>query len=206
LIDQLIAWLVGLAPAQLYGAIAVFAGLENIVPPVPADAVAALGAFLAAQGVLHPWGVYVATLIPNLATAAGMFFLARSTGRAFQETPLGRRFFGGATMKTVARLYARHHFWGIFASRFLPGYRVVVAPFAGLVGVPAWRALTPVAMASSIWYGLVCFAGYHFGRNWYAVRHLLRNASAVFGIAALVATAVIAWTLWWHRKRSGDAD
>jgi membrane protein DedA with SNARE-associated domain len=206
LIDQLITWLVGLPPAELYGAIALLAGLENIVPPVPADTVAALGAFLAAQGVLHPWGVYVATLVPNVVTAAGMFFLARTTGRAFQDTPLGRRFFGGTTMQTVGRLYERHHFWGIFASRFLPGYRAVVPPFAGLVGLGAWRALTPVVLASSLWYGFVCFVGYHFGRNWHAVRHALRDTSVLFGLLALATTAAIVWAVWRHRRRRRSAD
>jgi len=206
LIDQFISWLGGLPPAELYGALALLAGLENIVPPVPADTVAALGAFLAAQGALNPWGVYFATLIPNVVTAAGMFLLARTTGRAFQETRLGRRFFAGATMRAVGRLYERHHFWGIFVSRFLPGYRVVVAPFAGIVGLPAHRALPPVVLASGIWYGLVCFLGYHFGRNWFAVRHAVRNASVAFGIVALLATAAIVWAVWRHRRRAADGD
>jgi membrane protein DedA with SNARE-associated domain len=206
LIDQLLAWLVGLPPAELYGAIAFLAGLENIVPPVPADTVAALGAFLAAQAVLDPWGVYFATLVPNVATAAGMFFLARTTGRAFQDTRLGKRFFTGPTMQAVGRLYEKHHFWGIFASRFLPGYRAVVAPFAGVVGLPAHRALPPVLLASAIWYGFVCFVGYHFGRNWAAVRHALRNASVGFGVVAVVATVLLAWWLWRRRQRPTDGD
>ena len=206
MIDQFITWLVGLPPAELYGAIALLAGLENIVPPLPADTVAALGAFLAAQDVLNPWGVYLATLIPNVVTAAGMFFLARTTGRAFQDTRLGRRFFAGATMQAVGRLYERHHFWGIFASRFLPGYRAVVAPFAGVVGLPAHRALPPVLLASAIWYGFVCFVGYHFGRNWYAVRHALRNATVVFGLVALLVTASIVWAVWRRRRRASDGD
>jgi membrane protein DedA with SNARE-associated domain len=202
LIDQLVAWLVGLPPAELYGAIALLGGLENILPPVPADVVAALGAFLAAQDVLHLWGVYVAILVPNVVTAAGMYYLARTTGRAFQDTRLGRRFFAGATMQAVGRLYERHHFWGIFVSRFLPGYRAVVAPFAGVVGLPAHRALPPVVLASAIWYGLVCLLGYHFGRNWHVVRHALRNASVGLGLVALLVTAAIVWAVWRHRRRT----
>lgn len=206
MIDQFISWLVGLPPAHLYGAIAFLAGLENIVPPLPADTVAALGAFLAAQGTLNPWGVYFATLIPNFVTAAGMFFLARTTGRAFQETRLGRRFFADTTMRAVGRLYERYHFWGIFVSRFLPGYRVVVTPFAGIVGLPAYRALPPVFLASAIWYAVVCVLGYHFGRNWLTVRNALRNASVAFGVVALLATAVIVWAVWRHRRRAHVGD
>jgi membrane protein DedA with SNARE-associated domain len=206
LIDRVIAWLAGLPPAELYGVIALLAGLENIVPPVPADVVVALGAFIAAQGgVLHPWGVYAATVIPNVATAAGMYWLARTAGRAFGETALGKRFFGHATMLAVGRLYERHHFWGIFVSRFLPGYRAVVPPFAGAVGLPALKALPPMALASALWYGVVCVVAYHLGANWYAVRHALADLSIVFGIAAVAVTVAIAWVLWRRRARRGDA-
>ncbi|MGD0485042.1 MAG: DedA family protein [Gemmatimonadales bacterium] len=206
MIDQVIAWLAGLPPAELYGVIALLAGLENIVPPVPADMAVALGAFLAAQGApLHPWGVYAATLLPNVVTATGMYWLARAAGRAFGETALGRRFFGHATMQAVGRLYARHHFWGIFVSRFLPGYRAVVPPFAGALGLPAYKALPPMVLASALWYGFVCVAAYHLGANWYAVRHAIAEVSTVLGAAALAATVAIVWMLWRHRARRGDA-
>ncbi len=198
----MIAWLVGLPPSQLYGVIALLAGLENIVPPVPADTAVALGAFLAARGAaLHPWGVYAATLLPNVVTAAGMYWLARTAGRAFGQTGLGRRFFADRTMRAVGRLYERHHFWGIFLGRFLPGYRAVVAPFAGVVGIPAHRALPPVLLASALWYGFVCLAAYRLGASWEAVSRALRGVSAGLGIAALAVTVVVAWLVWRHRRQ-----
>ena len=175
------------------------------MPPVPADVVVALGAFLAAQGVLHPWGVYAATVIPNVVTAAGMYWLARTAGRAFGETPLGKRFFGHATMQAVSRLYERHHFWGIFVSRFLPGYRAVVPPFAGAVGIPALKALPPMVLASALWYGFLCVVAYHLGANWYAVRHALAGISFILGFAAVAFTIAIGGIVWRRRVRRGDA-
>jgi membrane protein DedA with SNARE-associated domain len=202
LIDQMIAWLAGLPPAELYGVIALLAGLENIVPPVPADTAVALGAFLAARGApLHPWGVYAATLVPNVVTAAGMYALARTAGRAFGGTPLGRRFFADRTMRAVHRLYRRYHFWGIFVSRFLPGYRAVVVPFAGALRLPAHKALPPVVLASALWYGVVCLVAYRLGSNWDAVRHAIAGISSALGLAAAVVTAALAWLLWRHRRR-----
>ncbi len=202
MIDQVIAWLAGLPSSQLYGVIAILAGLENIVPPVPADTAVALGAFLAARGAaLHPWGVYAATLFPNVVTAAGMYWLARTAGRAFGQTGLGRRFFADRTMRAVGRLYGRHHFWGIFLGRFLPGYRAVVAPFAGVVGIPAHRALPPMVLASALWYGAVCLVAYRLGASWDAVSRALRDVSTGLGIAALAVTVVVVWLVWRHRRR-----
>jgi membrane protein DedA with SNARE-associated domain len=207
LIDQVIAWLAGLPPAELYGVIALLAGLENIVPPVPADTAVALGAFLAAQGAaLHPWGVYAATLVPNVVTAAGMYWLARTAGRAFGETGLGRRFFADRTMRAVARLYQRYHFWGIFASRFLPGYRAVVAPFAGAMRLPAHKALPPLVLASALWYGFVCIVAYRFGASWYAVRRALAGISTTLGVVALLVTVGAVAALWRHRRTRAEAE
>lgn len=206
MIDQVIAWLAGLPPAELYGVIALLAGLENILPPVPADTAVALGAFLAAQGAaIHPWGVYAATLVPNVATAAGMYWLARTAGRRFGETALGKRFFAHSTMQAVSRLYERHHFWGIFVSRFLPGYRAVVPPFAGAVGLPAYKALPPMILASALWYGVVCVVAYHLGANWFAVKHALAEASTVLAVAALLVTVAIIWFIRRHRARQDRA-
>ena len=205
MIDQVIAWLAGLPPAELYGVIAILAGLENIVPPVPADTAVALGAFLAARGAaLHPWGVYAATLVPNVVTAAGMYWLVRTAGRAFGQTRLGRRFFADRTMQAVGRLYARHHFWGTFVSRFLPGYRAVVAPFAGAMGIPAHRVLPPMALASALWYGFVCIVAYRVGSSWDAVSHALADVSIALAAAALAVTAALAWLVWRHRRRHAE--
>ena len=55
---DLVHSLESLPPGPLYALIAVFAALENIFPPVPADAVVALGAFLEGRGTLDPWAVF----------------------------------------------------------------------------------------------------------------------------------------------------
>ena len=48
--SSLLAWLVALPAGWLYAVIAVAALMENVFPPLPADTVIALGAFVAHQG------------------------------------------------------------------------------------------------------------------------------------------------------------
>lgn len=208
MIDQLIAWLAAMPPADVYGFIAVFAGLENIVPPVPADTAVALGAFLAtrAEG-LTLWGVYAATLVPNLATAVGIYWLAATHGRTFFASRTGRKLVPERAMQRIGRLYERYHFWGLLVSRFLPGYRAVVPPFAAVVGLPLWKAFPPVAIASAIYYGILVRLAWHVGRNWDTVKAGVAHFSAVLGLAAFAATVLVVALVWRHRHHlRGDGD
>ncbi|MEK7668473.1 MAG: DedA family protein [Gemmatimonadota bacterium] len=208
MIEQFLTWLAGLPGAEIYGFIAVLAGLENIVPLVPADTAVALGAFLSTRGAdLTPFGVYVATLVPNVISAAGVYALGQTAGRSFFATRMGRKLVSERAMRTITRLYERHHYWGIFISRFLPGYRAVVPPFAAIVGIPMWKAMPMVALASGLYYAILVLLAYHVGRNWDAVRHAVGGLSAWLAVAALLVTAVVGYLAWRHRRHlKADAD
>jgi membrane protein DedA with SNARE-associated domain len=171
---------------------------------VPADSVVALGAFLAGQGAdITMLGVFLATWIPNVASAIGMYWVARTVGRSFAESPTGRRLLSPRAMRALERAYQRHHVWGIFVSRFLPGYRAVVPPFAGIVGLVAYRALTPVVVASGLWYGFLVWLAHHLGSNWEGVQHAISRVGWWLGAAAVAVSALLAWLAWrWRRSPS----
>ena len=195
-------WLAGLPPAGIYGVIALLAALENIFPPVPADSVVALGAFLAGEGAdVTMAGVFLATWIPNVASAIGVYWVARTVGRRFVDSPAGRRLLPRGAMAAIARAYRRHHLWGIFVSRFLPGYRAVVPPFAGVAGLDAWRALTPVVVASALWYGFVVWLAHRLGSNWDGLQRAIGRLGWWAAVAALAVTSLLAFLIW-RRRRS----
>jgi membrane protein DedA with SNARE-associated domain len=103
-------------------------------------------------------------------------------------------------LSALDEAYARWGTAGIFVSRFLPGLRAAVPPFAGVAGLPAAKALLPAAVASLIWYAFLATAGYQLAANWEAVKSLVADANRVLGIVAIAATtAVVAWL--WRRSR-----
>jgi len=190
---------VGLPAAAVYAAVAGLAALENVVPPVPADTAIALGAFLTRGGSVTILGIYAVTLIANSGSAALMYWLARTTGRGFLRGPLGRRVVRPEALVRIEELYKRHGTWGIFLSRFIPGVRAVVPPFAGIAGLGAARALVPMVAASAIWYAVLIWAAAAFITR---VDDVPALVGSVNRWALIVGAAlVLAAGLWIVRRR-----
>ena len=200
--DQLYAWLTSLPPVALYLALAVTAAAENIFPPLPADTVVAFGSFLAARGAATPAGTFLATWIGNVAGAMLVYATARRFGAEWLEARLDR--FGGQRREhTLERLYRRYGILALFVSRFLPGVRAVVPPFAGALRVPPVRAAAAIALASGVWYGVVTIVAYRVGADWEALRERVGSLSrgAAIGAAGLV---VVVAAVWFLRRRAAS--
>ena len=87
--------------------IGVLAAIENIFPPVPADSVVALGAFLAGRGTLNAWAVLGVTWVFNVGGAACVYALARRQGRAFFQTRTGRKLLSPRALARLEQAYDR---------------------------------------------------------------------------------------------------
>lgn len=189
-------------PAAVYAVLALLAAIENVLPPVPSDAAVALGAFLTHRGLTTPVGVFVVTWLANLAGAAGVYFVARRYGRRLFATRTGRRLLAPRSLAIIEREYLRFGVAGIFVSRFLPGIRAVVPPFAGLVGISPVRTFVPMALASAIWYGGLIILATLIGSNLQRINGIILGINRTLGIAALVLIVIgVIWYLLRRRRR-----
>ena len=193
------AWLTALPPAVLYLVLAVVAAIENVFPPIPADTVVAFGAFLAARGHATLAGAFLATLGGNVAGAMGMFV----AGRRFGAERLARRLDRGGAGGRLEALYGRYGMAALFVSRFLPGIRALVPPFAGALRLPAWRVFLVLASASAIWYGAITVIAYRVGADWSTLEAKMRawQHSLVVGAAVVAVLGLAAWFIM-RRKRA----
>jgi membrane protein DedA with SNARE-associated domain/uncharacterized tellurite resistance protein B-like protein len=172
---------------------------------VPSDAAVALGAFLSSRGVTTPLGVFTVTWLANLGGAAGVYFMARRYGRRLFATRTGRRLLAPRSLAVIEREYLRFGVAGIFISRFLPGIRAVVPPFAGLVGLSALRTLVPMGVASAIWYGGITILGTVIGSEWERINRILLGINRTLAIVALVLIAAgVIWYLLARRRRQRE--
>lgn len=199
MLERLLDALASLPLVPTYLVLMALSALENVFPPVPADTAVALGAFLARRGEVSVVPLVALCWLANLVSAAGTYAFARRHGRSFFRDGWGRKLMPPEVLAALEEAYGRWGTAGIFLSRFLPGVRAAVTPFAGVAGLPPARALVPAALASAIWYAFLGIAGYELAHNWEAVKALVADTNRVLGIVAL-ALAVIAF-VWFRRRR-----
>ena len=200
MLDSFLDWLAGLPPPLTYLTLIALSALENVFPPVPADVAVALGAFLAQRGEVSAPLLGVLCWLANCGTAALTYFLGRRYGPDFFAHGWRRQLLPPAALQALHDAYERHGALGIFVSRFLPGVRAAVTPFAGVAGLSPWRALLPAALASAIWYALLTAAGAALGLQWAAVRALVERVTGALSVlGALCGIAALAWLAWRRR-------
>ena len=179
---------------------AAFAAVENVFPPVPADTVVALGSWLAARGQGSALWAFLATWIGNVAGAAAMYAVGRRHGTSWMH----RKFPALADEKGEQRLRELHRKYGVaalFLSRFVPGVRAIVPPFAGALRLAPASTMLSIGLASGIWYGLVSYLAFRAGADWGT---LMRTITRYGRLSAVVAGIVIAAAVlvWWIRRRA----
>ena len=204
MLDRFLEWVAQLPELAVYLVLMALSALENVFPPVPADVAVVLGAFLAQHGLTSAPVLGALCWLANTASSAAMFFYARRRGRRFFETGWRGKLVPPEAMAAIEKAYARHGVLGIFISRFLPGIRAAVTPFAGIVGMSPLRALIPAAGASAIWYAVLVGFGSFLGVNWKTARHMVDDANRVLAIVSVAITLAIVWWLWRRRRRTPE--
>jgi membrane protein DedA with SNARE-associated domain len=198
-VSSIFIWLTSVPLGTLYAALALVAAIENVFPPIPADSVVALGSFLAARGRGSVFAAFFATWAGNVGSAMLMYAVGRRYGaEKLERRLLGEK--GPGAKRRLELLYGRHGVAALFASRFIPGVRALVPPFAGALRVPPLRAGIAIASASTIWYGTVSYLGFTLGGNWQRVLDLITEYGRVLAVTA-AALLLVGLVIWWTRNR-----
>jgi membrane protein DedA with SNARE-associated domain len=203
-VQGVLTWLAALPPATLYLIMFAAAALENVFPPIPADTVVAFGSFLAARGHGTLIGAFLSTLGGNLSGAALMY----GAGRKYGAKRIQRRLLGKEGDTADARLRALHTKYGmlaLFVSRFIPGVRALVPPFAGALHLPFARSLIVMGVASGLWYGLTAYLAFRAGANWDVLQQTIVRYGRVAMLVA-VGIALIGLVVLFVRRRRDNTS
>jgi membrane protein DedA with SNARE-associated domain len=198
-VQEALQTLMALPVAILYLVLAAGAAIENIFPPIPADAFVVAAGMLATYGVANPWTVFAVTWTPNVATSLLLYYAARRYGGRFFKMPIARWLLREHQLEGLARFYGRWGVPAILVGRLLPGWRAMVPVFAGISHMRPRHVIPPLALASAFWYALLLQVGLLAGRNLEAILQVLAGFHRVLlglGLAALVLAGA-----WWWRTR-----
>ncbi len=199
--ESIINWLSELPIGTLYIAIGVISAIENIFPPFPADIVVAFGSFLAARGAASPYSTFLVAWVGNLAGAALMYYVGRRYGSSAFMSRLERWAGKGAEQRLMS-LYGRYGLPALFLSRFLPGVRAVVPPFAGAMKLPVLPVTLAVGAASAVWFTFITFLAYKAGSDWEVLYATIVRSGKIVAVVAssLVALAILIYFI--RRKKT----
>jgi len=203
MLETSMEWLGDLSLSTLYVVIAGISAFENFFPPFPSDAVVAFGSFLASRAHGSAFTVLFLGWFGNIAGAIVTYVLGRRFGgKAFLKWI--EKYAGPTAEDRIRKLYKKYGFAGLFVSRFLPGVRAIVPPFAGAMKLPAFGVILSIASASLVWFGLITFLAFRAGDNWDLLQQYLVRSGKVAGSIA-VAIVVFAIMVWlWKRARKNE--
>ncbi len=195
---SLLDWLGGLPPGLLYTALGALAFVENIFPPIPADVIAAFGSFVAAREGREPFTPFVVVWLSNVAGAFGMWGVGHRIGKRRIEKWL-RLTPDDPAEKRFEALYGRFGTAAFFLSRFIPGVRAIVPPFAGALHIRPLAPMFAIALASGLWYSLITLLAFRAGASWDTLVRILGRLG--WGAALAASVILIAMSVWYYRRR-----
>lgn len=199
-IQSIIDSLSGLPLPILYLSIGAISAFENVFPPFPADAVVALGSFLAARGTGSPYTAFLFAWIGNLLGAALTYYIGRRYGSGPFLIRLERWVGKNAEARFMA-MYERFGLPALFISRFLPAVRSLVPPLAGAMKLPPVPVALAVAAASGIWFAFITWIAFRAGEDWDVLYAHIVHSSKIVGIVAFSIAAAIAVVLFIRHRR-----
>ena len=200
MLHSITAWLGDLPLSSLYTAIFALSAFENFFPPFPSDAVIAIGSLLADRAHGSPFTVFLLGWAGNVAGAGVTYTLGRKFGaRVFLRRI--ERFAGPDAEDRIKKLHKKYGVVGLFVSRFLPGVRAIVPPFAGAMRLPAFRVMFSVGAASAVWFALITFLAFRAGDNWDLLqKYMVRSGKVAGAVAILIVLIAVGFWLWRRRK------
>jgi membrane protein DedA with SNARE-associated domain len=199
--DGLLDWLTGIPPLALYLLMSAVAAVENVFPPIPADTVVALGSWLAARQGGSVIAVFLGTWLGNVAGAAGMYALGRRHGADWIRRRMPR-LADAENERRLHDLYGKYGIAALMVSRFIPGVRAIVPPFAGALRIPAVPTILAIAVASGVWYGGVSYLAYRAGADWESLTQRIAQSGRIAAVVAAAIVLVFGAVFWIRHRRA----
>jgi len=174
-----------------YGYWIVFFGvmLENAGIPVPGETILLAAGFFATQGYFHLGAVMLIAMTGAVIGDNCGYWIGHRLGRSLLIRYGKYVFLTEQRFQTMERFFVAHGDKTVLVARFITGFRVFTALFAGASHMSWPRFLCFNALGALIWSVTMALLGFFFGRSWALLEKWTKGAGvglAVAGIAAFI--------------------
>ncbi len=194
-------WVSMLHPSVIVLLISLVAYLENVVPPIPGDLVVVFAGFLASEGVIRIFPIYMGTTVASVVGFMSMYYVGvylRGKSNQLNDPKFWmRRFLDPKHLKKARIWMNRWGQWVVVGNRFLAGTRSVIAVTAGYSNTNLPITTVSSLISSLLWNGLLLFAGYLIHENWQLIGEYL----SIYSRTTMVLIALAVGLVWFLRKR-----
>jgi LPXTG-motif cell wall-anchored protein len=201
MLQNFMTWLGTLPFGTLFAVAGTLAAFENIFPPFPSDLVVAFTVFLAARAGGPFWLAALSVWFGSTVGAMIMYYVGKRYGSLVLLEKL-EHFAGKQAGERLQEMHSKYGVAALFISRFVPGVRAVVPPFAGAMKIPAWQVLVSMSVAGALWYGFVAYLAYEAGENWQVLAKSVTGTAKIIGLIAAGIAAIVAAVVYFRRKRA----
>jgi membrane protein DedA with SNARE-associated domain len=190
---------------ETWGYIAIFAVviLGNMGLPIPEETILILAGYLVWDGQLRLPIVLVVGLVSAILGDNLGYWLGRELGRRAIERYGHWVFVTTKRLDATQRIVARYGPLAVFVARFIPGFRFLAGPVAGITGVRPLPFVVANVLGASLYVPAAVGIGYAIGLGW--GDYLVRAERAVGRLEHWIPTVVISVTvtlLLWRALRA----
>ena len=191
---------------KAYGYWIVFFGvmLENAGLPVPGETILLAAGFFASQ---HHFSVLAVMSIATTGAVMGDncgYWVGHRVGRRLLVR------YGRYVMLTESRFrgmekyFESHGDKTVLVARFITGFRVFTALFAGATGMRWSKFLLFNVLGAISWAVVMTLLGFFFGKSWNLLEQYIKGAG--LGLAAVLAVAFVVYQILRRRKKNPEGE
>lgn len=163
---------------------------ENIFPPVPGDTILVFSVYVFTVRQDSLILLFLLAFTFSMAGFFAMFAFGRIWGRHYfleKNFP----YFPAHYIHKIEKKFDKYGVALLIFSRFLPGFRAIIALFSGFSNYSKSIVFLLVSISTLVWNGLLTGVGIYLGENWQTINAILKNYSQV--IAVLFSLLFIFW-------------
>ncbi len=193
----MVEWITNTMSSLGYWGIGLLMFLENLFPPIPSELIMPLAGFTIAQGRMEFAPAIFAGVIGTVIGALPWYYAGKILGEHRLKS-LADRYGKWLTIssKDISKSigwFDRHGSMAVFLCRLVPGVRTLISLPAGISQMHLLPFLLYSTIGTTLWVGLLTYAGYVLGDNYDLVDEYLGPVSKI--VLAIIVAAFVIWVV-----------